>query len=63
VALQLKHAAGAFSKLAAGTAYLHMTNGSERARGIMTMKWHPRFDDELRRLWATELTRIEPQDN
>jgi len=27
------------------------------------MKWHPRFDDELRRLWATELTRIEPQDN
>ena len=40
-----------------------MTNGSERARGIMTMKWHPRFDDELRRLWATELTRIEPQDN
>ena len=29
----------------------------------MTMKWHPQFDDELRRLWATELTRIEPQDN
>ena len=60
---QVDAAAGAFSKLAAGTAYLHMTNGSERARGIMTMKWHPRFDDELRRLWATELTRIEPQDN
>jgi hypothetical protein len=29
----------------------------------MTMKWHPRFDDELRRLWATELKRIEPQDD